>query len=265
MKDKLLNIMMLVAVCVFCFSGYQLYQQTKDYRSGGKEYDKVEQEVVEIVSEEAEEEGEKEPETEKQKKMIDKTLYRVDFEMLRQMNEDVVGWIRFDEPEVINYPLVQTDDNDKYLTTTFEGNGNKVGAIFLDRINEADFEDENTFIYGHNMKNGSMFGRLRKYKKESFYKEYPYFYIYTPKGEVYTYQIFSVEITNDTSDSFQKQFANEEEYLGYIERIREKSLYDTGVVADGDSKMISLSTCTNVSEEQRLVVHGIRVDIDKVK
>lgn len=263
MKDKLLNIMMIVAVLVFCFSGYQLYEQTKDYRNGGKEYDKVEKEAVEILSEEIEEDGEEDSETEK--KTIDKTLYRVDFEKLRQMNEDVVGWIRFDEPEVINYPLVQTDDNDKYLTTTFEGNGNKVGTLFLDRINEADFEDENTFIYGHNMKNGSMFGRLRKYKKESFYKEYPYFYIYTPKGQVYTYQIFSVEITNDTSESFQKQFGDETEYLMYIEEIQKKSLYDTGVTADADSRMVSLSTCTNVSEEERLVVHGIRVDIDKVK
>ena len=221
-----------------CFSGYQLYEQTKDYRNGGKEYDKVEKEAVEILSEEIEEDGEEDSETEK--KTIDKTLYRVDFEKLRQMNEDVVGWIRFDEPEVINYPLVQTDDNDKYLTTTFEGNGNKVGALFLDRINEADFEDENTFIYGHNMKNGSMFGRLRKYKKESFYKEYPYFYIYTPKGQVYTYQIFSVEITNDTSESFQKQFDDETEYLMYIEKIQKKSLYDTGVTADADSRMVSL-------------------------
>lgn len=263
MKDKLLNIMMIVAVLVFCFSGYQLYEQTKDYRNGGKEYDKVEKEAVEILSEEIEEDGGEDLETEK--KTIDKTLYRVDFEKLRQMNEDVVGWIRFDEPEVINYPLVQTDDNDKYLTTTFEGNGNKVGTLFLDRINEADFEDENTFIYGHNMKNGSMFGRLRKYKKESFYKEYPYFYIYTPKGQVYTYQIFSVEITNDTSESFQKQFGDETEYLMYIEEIQKKSLYDTGVTADADSRMVSLSTCTNVSEEERLVVHGIRVDIDKVK
>lgn len=263
MKDKLLNIMMIVAVLVFCFSGYQLYEQTKDYRNGGKEYDKVEQEAVEILSEEIEEDGGEDLETEK--KTIDKTLYRVDFEKLHQMNEDVVGWIRFDEPEVINYPLVQTDDNDKYLTTTFEGNGNKVGTLFLDRINEADFEDENTFIYGHNMKNGSMFGRLRKYKKESFYKEYPYFYIYTPNGQVYTYQIFSVEITNDTSESFQKQFGDETEYLMYIEEIQKKSLYDTGVTADADSRMVSLSTCTNVSEEERLVVHGIRVDIDKVK
>ena len=192
-------------------------------------------------------------------------MAQINISALQEKNEDVVGWIRFDEPEVINYPLVQTDDNDKYLTTTFEGNGNKVGALFLDRINEADFEDENTFIYGHNMKNGSMFGRLRKYKKESFYKEYPYFYIYTPKGQVYTYQIFSVEITNDTSESFQKQFDDETEYLMYIEKIQKKSLYDTGVTADADSRMVSLSTCTNVSEEERLVVHGIRVDIDKVK
>lgn len=263
MKTKLLNIIMIVAVCVFCFSGYQLFEQTKDYRSGGKEYDKVEQEAVEIVSEETQESGTKEQK--KEKKKIDKTLYRVDFEKLRQVNDEVVGWIRFDEPEVISYPLVQADDNDKYLTRTFEGNGNKVGALFLDRINEAKFEDENTFIYGHNMKDGSMFGRLRNYKKESFYKEYPYFYIYTPKGQVYTYQIFSVEITNDTSESFQKQFADDQEYLTYLKRIQNKALYDTGVQADASSKMVSLSTCTNVSEEERLVVHGIRVDIDKVK
>ncbi len=265
-KDRILNIIMVVAILVFCFSGYQLYQQTKDYRTGGKEYEQVAEEAISIVEEPEENAQEETQEKIKEKKkMIDKTSFRVDFEKLRAINKEVVGWIRFDEPEIISYPLVQAEDNDKYLTATFEGNTNKVGAIFLDRVNASDFEDENTFIYGHNMKNGSMFGRLRKYKQESFYKQYPYFYIYTPEGKVYTYQIFSVEVTNDTSKSFQKEFVDNEDYRTYLEYLKGKSLFKTGVEVTVDSKMVSLSTCTNVTEEQRLIVHGVRVDIDKVK
>ena len=249
-KKRILNIVMVLSVLVFCFSAFQLYRQTSDYRAGTKEYEQVVKEAVTIE--------------EKDDKSSEKS-YRVNFEKLKKMNPEVVGWIRFDEPENINYPLVQAKDNDKYLTTTFEGNQNKVGTIFVDYANDPRFEDSNTFIYGHNMKDGSMFGKLRNYRQESFWKDYPNFYIYTLEGQVHTYHIFSVEIAEDTSKSFQKQFSKEEEYGEYLTYIKEKALFDTGINVDTKSKIVSLSTCTNATETQRLVLHGVRIKTDEVK
>ena len=175
------------------------------------------------------------------------------------MNKEVVGWIRFDNPDKISYPIVKGTDNDKYLKTTVEGKRNAAGSIFMDANNAADFTDKNTFIYGHNMKNGSMFGQLRKYKNADFYKENPYFYIYTPDGQEVKYQVYAVCIVEDTSDSYNKFYADEDEYVKYLQYIKSLSRYDTGVEASADSQLVSLSTCTNVTETQRLIVHGVKL------
>ncbi len=87
------------------------------------------------------------------------------------------------EPSQINYPVVQGADNDLYLHKTFSANENTLGAIFVDAAASSDFTDKNTIIYGHRMKDGSMFRKLEEYKDEDFWKENPYFYIYTPDGE----------------------------------------------------------------------------------
>ena len=154
---------------------------------------------------------------------------------------------------------MQAKDNDKYLTTTFEEKKNAAGALFVDANNMGDFTDRNTFIYGHNMKNGSMFGQLRKYKSADFCKQYPYFYIYTPDGKIMQYQIFAVGIVEDTAESYMKFYSNEEEYEQYLDHIQSIARYDTGVEVTAGSQIVSLSTCTNVTETQRLLVHGVKI------
>ena len=167
-------------------SAYKLYGIFSEYNKGDKEYQKIQDLVINT---------EKKDDTKEE-------MFSVDFEKLLEMNSDVVGWIRFDEPSEINYPVVQGRDNEEYLKRTFEANTNKLGTLFVDVNNPGDFSGRNTFIYGHNMKNGSMFAQLLKYKNDSFYKEHPYFYIYTPDGKVRTYEIFSAGVVKDTSDSY---------------------------------------------------------------
>ena len=176
------------------------------------------------------------------------------------MNKEVVGWIRFDNPDKISYPIVKGTDNDKYLKTTVEGKRNAAGSIFMDANNAADFTHKNTFIYGHNMKNGSMFGQLRKYKSFDFYKENPYFYIYTPDGKEVKYQVYAVCIVEDTSESYNKFYENDDAYLKYLQYIKNIARYDTGVKVTAQTQLVSLSTCTNVTETQRLLVHGVKVE-----
>lgn len=191
--------------------------------------------------------------------------FSVDFEKLLEMNSDVVGWIRFDEPSEINYPVVQGRDNEEYLKRTFEANTNKLGTLFVDVNNPGDFSGRNTFIYGHNMKNGSMFAQLLKYKDDSFYKEHPYFYIYTPDGKVRTYEIFSAGVVKDTSDSYIMDYADDAAFQTYIDYIKQQSAYPTSAEVTTASKIVSLSTCTNVRDDERFLVHGVMIKEEAVK
>lgn len=244
------NIILVVAIAVFLFSGYKLYTIFSEYNKGAKEYESIMDEVITIDSSKKEEEG----------KTEEKEVFKVDFEKLQSINKEIVGWIRFDNPEKISYPIVQGEDNDKYLKKTVEGKTNGAGSIFMDAYNTADFSDKNTFIYGHNMKNGSMFGQLRKYKSFDFYKENPYFYIYTPDGKETKYQVYAVCIVEDTSESYNKFYENDDDYLKYLQYIKSISRYNTSAEVTAQTQLVSLSTCTNVTETQRLLVHGVKVE-----
>lgn len=250
------NVILVVAVAVFIFSAYKLISIYSEYHKGDKEYDSIVEDAIEIQTSQEEEESEKGEDAQTPK--VHASL-KVDFDKLKKTNKDIVGWIQFDEPEKISYPVVRGEDNDKYLTTTFEGKKNSSGAIFMDAINTGDFSDRNTFIYGHNMKNGSMFGQLRKFKTKDYYEQNPYFYIYTPDGKEVKYQIFAVCIVEDTSRSYTRYYNSDEEYLDYLKYVKSIARYDTGVEVTAESKIVSLSTCTNVSETQRLLVHGVKI------
>lgn len=243
------NIILVIAIVVFAVSAYKLYGIFSEYNKGDKEYQKIQDLVIN---------------TEKKDDTKEET-FSVDFEKLLEMNSDVVGWIRFDEPSEINYPVVQGRDNEEYLKRTFEANTNKLGTLFVDVNNPGDFSGRNTFIYGHNMKNGSMFAQLLKYKDDSFYKEHPYFYIYTPDGKVRTYEIFSAGVVKDTSDSYIMDYADDAAFQSYIDYIKQQSAYPTSAEVTTASKIVSLSTCTNVRDDERFLVHGVMIKEEAVK
>lgn len=230
--------LLVVALAVFCFSGYQLYKIFGGYHEGKKEYDQVKDLAVEGSGEN----------------------FKVNFEELLAINPDTVGWIRFyPQPEQINYPLVQTDNNDLYLNKTFSANENTVGAIFVNCYNNADFNDKNTIIYGHRMKDSSMFHNLEKYQDASFWKDNQYFYIYTPDGRELTYQIYSAGIVKEISESYQTEFASTEEFEAFLEITRIAGAYDTGVSVMASDTIVTLSTCTVESNDNRMVVRGVKV------
>mgnify|MGYP000007538236 CR=1 FL=1 len=248
--DKVTMVILVVAVCVFAFSLYQLVRTMVPYYSGGKEYDKLKNKAI-TVQEQTDDSGDDSGDT-----------FKVDFDVLLQENPDTVAWIRFDEPSIISYPVVKSADNKEYLTKTFSANDNKLGAIFMDMKNKSDFSDRNTMIYGHNLKvGGEMFSQLKKYEEESFYKEHPNFYIYTPDGNVATYQIYSVGVVKDTSEGYTYQFADDAAFASFLEATKASSLYDTGVEVGNDSQIVTLSTCTREGNDDRTIVHGVRVNV----
>ena len=224
---------------VFCVSGFQLIRIGKGYLDGRSEYEKV-RDVA--LTNPDEQEG-----------------FRVDFEELMKINPDTVGWIRFSpEPSQISYPIVQGDDNERYLHETFSANENTLGAIFLNVDNSADYSDKNTIIYGHRMRDGSMFRHLQDYEDESFWKDNPYFYIYTPDGKEITYHIYSYAVVNAVSDTYLTEFGDDESYQEFLDMTMETSEYDTGVEVDAEDTIVTLSTCTSASDENRIVVRGVK-------
>ena len=235
---------LIIAACVFIFSLYQLITMLIPYYSGGEEYDKIKN--IAITADEA------------------GKGFTVDFDALLKENEDTVAWIRFDEPAVINYPVVKSADNNEYLTKTFTANDNKLGAIFVDMRNSNDFSDKNTFIYGHHLNvGGEMFSELLKYENESFCKKHPNFYIYTPDGKVRTYKVFSAGVVKDTADNYKLDYATDADYEAYLKLCEESSNYKVeDVELTAQSQIVSLSTCTNVRDDERFLVQGVLTAVD---
>ena len=253
-KHTVSNIILVVAIIVFIVSAVQLVRSFLPYFEGGAEYDDLKELV--IRQEAAEETEEKSA----------AAHFLVDFNQLKQINSDTVAWIRFDEPSVISYPVVQGKDNKKYLTATFQANENKLGAIFEDFEGSPDFTDRNTFIYGHNLKiGGEMFSQLKNYEDQEFYKSYPYFYLYTPDGKVKTYQIFSAGVVKDVAENYRKTYTSDEDFAAYLQICKKSSLYDTGVSVESTDKIVSLSTCTNVKEDERFLVQGVLIREETVE
>lgn len=237
------NVVLVIAICVFAYSAFQLFQIYSEYSEGDKEYENVQQIAIQT---------EKDPETQED-------TFRVDFDALKQINGDTAAWIRFENPEEINYPVVHCMNNETYLTKTFEANDNKLGALFIDARNHADLSDYNTIIYGHHMNNGSMFAKLLKYKEKSFWEENRYFYIYTPDGAAHKYEIFAAGVIKDTAENYQLNFASPEEFVNYAALVKQGAAYDTGVAVDAAAKTVTLSTCTNERDDERFVVHGVEI------
>ena len=235
------TIILVVALAVFCFSAFQLFKILKGYHDGRSEYDRVRKLAVE------------------EKKGDGEDQFSVNFDELMKMNPDTIGWIRFHpEPSQISYPIVKGKDNSEYLKKTFSANENTLGAIFLNVDNNADFMDKNTIIYGHRMKDGSMFRHLQDYEEKSFWESNPYFYIYTPDGREITYHIYSAGQVEDTSDTYLTSFESEEAYQSFLNMTKEASLYDTGVELNAQSAIVTLSTCTSASDNHRFVVRGVK-------
>lgn len=241
------NLIMLIAFGILAVSIYQIVMMILPYYQGGQEYDKVKEMAV------------TEPEPEEEEKPGDG--FQVDFDALLAENPDTVAWIRLEEPAVISYPVVKSRDNEEYLTKTFSANDNKLGAIFLDKRNHSSFTDKNSFIYGHNLKvGGEMFSQLNAYADEEFCKQHPYFYIYTPDGTTKVYQVFSAGVVNAVAENYNLDYDTDEDFLNYLELCKNSSNYQVEADLNSGSRIVSLSTCTNVLEDERFLVQGVLIE-----
>ena len=253
-SDVLLPIALIVAIAVFCYAAFNLYHIYTEYKKGTDEYNQIEEmAVTERDADSAEVAG---PNVQL------KPPIEVDFDKLKSVNEDVVGWIYVDALPDISYPIVKGKDNQTYQHQTYEKNYNFAGTIFVDYENSGDFSDCNTLVYGHNMKNGSMFGHLKKFREDDkLYKQDKYFWILTPERN-YRYEIITAYTTGVNSDTYTLFKGPGEEFEKYLETIKGYSEIQTD---DTDltikDRIVTLSTCTG-NESTRFVVQGKRVDAE---
>ena len=181
-----------------------------------------------------------------------KPLIQKDFSQLLAVNEDAVGWITL-EGTPIDYPIVQGDDNAFYLDHLFSGSGGFAGTLFIDADNMSDFSDKNTVIFGHHLKNGSMFAALSNYRDQKYYDEHPVLYLYTSTGD-YEIQVFA-GYARDAS-AIPHDFDAPEDFAAYIDQAVALSDFTSEVEIGSGDRIISLVTCSYVTDNARFVVHG---------
>ena len=181
-------------------------------------------------------------------------LISVNFQDLMKKNSDTVGWINVNHTN-INYPFVQTNDNDYYLTHSYDQSLNDAGWVFLDFRNNPKLQDKNNIIYAHSRLDKTMFGSLSKVLKSNWYtkKENHIIRISTP-DEDSLWQIFSVYVIKEETYYITTSFANDREYQKFLNTIKDRSRYDFHTTVDSNDKILTLSTC--YSDTKRTVVHA---------
>ena len=182
-------------------------------------------------------------------------LMAMDLEALREVNEDVIGWIQIPDTAV-TYPLLQWTDNDFYLHHTWQQHKNGAGSIFMDYQSAPDFSDFNTIIYGHNMRNGTMFSSLRSYAVPGYWEKHPYFYIRSDAG-VARYDIFAIQSVSTDSIIYGLGIDTTQRKQQFLRFAADYSLVDTGLMPTTDDSIVTLSTCTGNGHAHRWVVIGM--------
>ena len=247
--DVVRGFLMIIAVGVLVYAGYQLTMIFLEYKAASDEYKEIENYTT--------------AETVTYNTDYDTgdpfnpnfTPTQVNWQELVALNSEIYAWIEFENAEMgINYPVAKGVDNLYYLEHTVNGTANSSGSIYIDCDNDPYFHDTNTFIYGHNMKNGSMFGNLKKYKNQEFFAGNEYFWIYTPDSRS-RYKIFTFYEPAADSDAYNWWSDYCDEYTAYLENAKAKSMYDTGVSISSDDKIITLSTCTS-RDDYRFIVQA---------
>ncbi len=171
---------------------------------------------------------------------------------------ETIAWIWF-EDDRLNYPIMQSEDNTKYMIKDFQGNDSDTGSLFLDYRASADFTDSNSIIYGHNMRDRTMFGALRTYKDDlGFLENHKYFQIITPEGRT-RYMIFAFMDVPKNSYIYDVVGADPDNMREFLDTIEYKTYIDTGIEPTVDDKIITLSTCTR-SDTLFFVMFAVEVE-----
>lgn len=248
MKGRSCGLFLCLFLGIACFSGYQVLRILHEYRVGADAYFKLEQFASLPPASEETEETPAEP-----------AWPEVDFTALAAVNPDVTAWL-YGPDTGISYPVVQGEDNDYYLDHLFDGTANGAGCLFVDAACQPDLSGRNTVIYGHRMKNGTMFAALGNYREQAYYDAHSSFLLLTPERR-YVVEWFSGYVADTEESAWTLDFSGEESYLAWLEEVRGKSDFSCGVSPTAEDRVVTLSTCSYEFENARFVLHGILREI----
>lgn len=259
-KKGIMRILTLLCLAVFLFSAWKLVGIFQEYREAEQLYNDAANEFTTLNSDQDKEHAVPVP------SMREQAPVEVDFSNLLKINDDIIGWI-YMEDTVVNYPLLQGENNLYYLDKTLYKKYLASGSIYLDCDNEPDFSDAHSIIFGHNMKNHTMFGDLSDLRDEDYLKEHPYVDLILTDGTWMRYEICSMYRAHVEDGTFRAPLNKAKNFKPFMELITEKNMYadselDLPVVQE-DDKVLTLSTCTEDSANmERFVVHAVLVSVD---
>ena len=271
----LLTILIVVCALIMAFALYKIISIQMNYKKAQNEYSALREYtepagnetaqagLAESTSAEEAEEPEEQDDLDEVMKNVSKPDKKtakapitVDHASLAKMNPDYTAWLYIEALE-ISYPVMQGEDDEYYLHRTFNRDYLFAGSLFIHAESSRDFNDPHTIIYGHNMKDESMFGDLRLLYDNALYKESPYFWVLTPENN-YRYRIFSMYECMGDSDTYVLFTGPGTVVEDYITEMKARSYVDLGEMEyDGDSKLVTLSTCVYAEGSERFVVQGI--------
>ena len=187
-----------------------------------------------------------------------------EYKTLYNKNKKLIGWLKIDDT-IIDYPVMQTTNNEYYLNHNFNQEKDNNGSIFMDYQCNAFPKSQNLILYGHHMKSGKMFGDLEKYARESYYEDHSIIRFDTiyEKGVYQVMYVFRTKVLKETDVAFKYyQFidaGSAEEFDSYMNEMAQMSLYDTGVTAGFSDELLTLSTCDHSQTDGRFVVVAKRI------
>lgn len=232
MKKITYYILLLFCILIFSFSAWKLYGYYKSYKDANDTYTKIREENIQTYD--------------KQRK--------IDFKKLRSQNKDIVGWV-YAKGTNIDYPIVHGKDNEEYLHKDFNNKKSSSGTIFLDHACKKNFTSDNNIIYGHHMKNGTMFANLLKFREESFLKKHSTIILYTPDRTLH------LKVISAYAAKAQEQmpvvFAKEKQRQQYIDKIRDMSEVSIKKSKSKIKRIYTFVTCSYEREDNRTYVHAI--------
>ncbi|MBR3356614.1 MAG: class B sortase [Solobacterium sp.] len=229
--NMLITFLLILSLCGACYSGWMLYQTMSEYSQGSAAYHKIDKDALVPAADGSEEET-------------------IDFDYLRNINPDIAGWISLADSE-ISYPVVYSYEkgNDWYLRHLFDGTYNNSGCIFLDSHNVR-ADEEHIVMYGHHMRNGTMFADVQKYESQEWYDTHREIVLDTPDGRWILYPAAGI-FTTGTDPYVRFEFADDADFIQYVNYFTSGSTFVSDTVLQAGDRTALLSTCSYNVEDGR--------------
>ena len=253
MKKWTSKLLTILYIGIFLYSGFALVKYLYTYYESAKSLKEVQTIYAKTLATMHKEVAREEITTDDIK--VNYTI-RPQFHDLLAVNERIVGWISIDNTK-LNNPILQADNNDFYLTHNYKNRASRAGSVFMDYRNDALDISRNTILYGHAMKDGTMFGTLKKYLDQDYANAHRTIYVDT-LYEGYDVEIFAAYETTIDFYYIETEFKTDEDFMHFIAEVDKRSTIDMNVDIGPDDKIITLSTCKDsvISDDHRFVVQG---------